>query len=47
MYDHIIITAILVVDSIGLWFMIQDHTRRRRARNTRKFNRILQSIGLR
>lgn len=47
MYDQIVNTLILVVDLGILWVVWEDRTRKHKARNARKFNKILQSIGLR
>lgn len=46
MYDHVINTLILLVD-IGILYVVwQSENRKAKARMTRRFNRILQSIGL-
>lgn len=48
MYENVVITLILIVDLTAL--LLQMHKKRRateRARTTRRFNRVLQSIGLR
>lgn len=47
MYDHVINTLVLLADLGILWVVWEDRTRKQKARNARKFNKILQSIGLR
>jgi hypothetical protein len=47
MYDHIVISLILVVDSALLYLAWLDRRKKERVRNSRKFNRILKSVGLR
>lgn len=47
MYDRIVLTLIFMVDSLSLFIMVyRKHKTRKRAQNTRRFNRVLQSIGL-
>ena len=46
-YDRAVLTLILAVDSTALWLNWQGYRRKRRASMKRRFNRILQSVGLR
>jgi hypothetical protein len=47
MYGNLIITLILIVDSLAVYLLWQAEQRKSKTRMTRKFNKILQSIGLR
>lgn len=46
MYSDIINTLVLIVDFAILWLIWQEAARKEKQRMTRKFNRILHSIGL-
>ena len=45
-YDSLIITLILIVDLISMYYTLKADIRRHKARTAYKFNKILKTAGI-